>query len=980
MAISSRSKSRDRRRGTTAEWAVLFYLAGDLKTDPEHKNKEKSLAPSLQSDLMEILKAGASPEVRVAVQHDHPETGAARYLLPNRPLRKPVPTMRLGSPETGYSINSGSAEVLADFLRWGLAECPAKRVALVLGGFSALDPGGTPGEAVERVFTICRDDSAGTYMDAIDLGTVIRRVLREYDRELLDLLAIDSCQTQFLELAYELEGRVEVLLAPQSWVPDAGWDYNQVLKTWKQAARRQPGQLDAVSLARELVPEICQAYGAGKKTDRQASLVTSVPFVVSALDLRRLDDVARAFDTLCIAMLQVLGEGLIWEARELVRSLVTIDDTEALDCGSLFEILAATLEAMADESTQGWLGVTLERGAGASDCFRKFAAESLEQCLADKTDLRAASLETLADKSIQESLGVTLDDESDAALDGSVAAEVPDDWILRRQDLTRLRKWVRTLRSERPKEAGTQMLKQIGKGIRDRISKHEDWMGQRSRAKIVDAWLDGAVRTAVRLLPEARRIEYERQRGASASALRLARQARLCSSILFGTAATQGTDGDVEEDPGMVVAAESTAGEPKGWPRWSGVSLYRPPELDALMNSSYQGFRFHQRIHWAALLGAANLIEGHPRAMWRLISSLLATGAAGTRRDLLQRLTGTDSVIWGLRDQFEAMVPAPTLTLSLEQRPPQPSPAKKKQGALIAAETQPPAPRENYLLRLESANHGAVINEQVSRVQPRVMDRALRELDKLLAAPTTTAESLKRLRAIGGQLGDDIFQTLGEILEQARMKALEGSAHLAPHLQLQIPRELMGYPWELMHHNGKWLSEQFAIGRQVFMETGMARRVSRRGRGRVRPLIVGDPKLDLRVQKSGWRQLPGARAEAEQVAGLFEQLRHELGEMIDFDRKRDTRIHTRLTNQDLRDLLRHGNYDIIHFAGHGEFHADDPETSAWILSDGELWALELRNTLANHPAPPWLVYANACKTGMESRAATHKYQRNVFGL
>ncbi|MEO8496618.1 MAG: CHAT domain-containing protein, partial [Planctomycetota bacterium] len=37
-------------------------------------------------------------------------------------------------------------------------------------------------------------------------------------------------------------------------------------------------------------------------------------------------------------------------------------------------------------------------------------------------------------------------------------------------------------------------------------------------------------------------------------------------------------------------------------------------------------------------------------------------------------------------------------------------------------------------------------------------------------------------------------------------------------------------------------------------------------------------------------------------------------------------------------------------------------------------------TLANHPAPPWLVYANACKAGMESRAAAHKYQRNVFGL
>ena len=57
-----------------------------------------------------------------------------------------------------------------------------------------------------------------------------------------------------------------------------------------------------------------------------------------------------------------------------------------------------------------------------------------------------------------------------------------------------------------------------------------------------------------------------------------------------------------------------------------------------------------------------------PRALWRLVSSLLATGAAATRRDVLRRLTGPDSVIWGLREQFRVMAPAPTLTLSLENR------------------------------------------------------------------------------------------------------------------------------------------------------------------------------------------------------------------------------------------------------------------------------------------------------------------------
>lgn len=947
MATSSRPKS---------DWAVFIYLAGDLADDPVHGLK--SLATSLQDDLKEILRAGASREVRIAVQHDHPETGAARYLLPNHPLRKLEPTVFLGK------VDSGDSEVLADFLRWGLSECPAKRTALVLDGFSALDPGAADREGKRRVFTICRDDSAGGYLDVIELGTVIRQVLREYGREQLELLAIDSCQTQFLELAYELEGRVEVLLAPQNWVPEWGWDYAKVLDTWKEAARQDPEQLHTISLASQLVPVIIEAYRTGKNADQDRSSTPVGPYVVSALDLCHLDDVARAFDTLCIGMLQVLGEGLIWKARELVLKLLnqdgnqqrrrkatrkqeqSVDATQAYDCGSLFALLAASLEAMADESTQGWLGVTLERGSGvAFDRFRTVAVESLER------------------------------------LEQGIRGE---------KDLSRLGKWIRVLRSSKPVEGGRRMLKQLENGRRDRVRllqpghfDSESWSLESQRAHGFDIRLDEALKTALRLLPEDRQVEYERQRDAAASARRLAQQAKLSAEMLFGkewAELLKDPSPNTEKGPQMVVATASTDPVSAGWPRWSGVSLYRPPQLDALMNAAYQGFRFHQRIHWAALLGATNLIESHPRALWRLVSSLLATGSAGTRRDLLQRLTGPDSVIWGLRDQFQVMAPAPTLTLSLEQRRLTRSKVARKKVGAGATEEKQPSKRENYLLRLESASSGAVINEQLSRVQPKVMDRALRELDTLLAAPSSTVDSLRRLRAIGGLLGDDIFQTLGKILEDERRRALEESAHLTPHLQLQIPRKLMGYPWELMHHNGEWLSEQFAIGRQVFMETGMARRVSRRSRGRVRPLIIGDPVFDAEVTALGWRQLPGAQTEAEQVAVWFERLRQEVGEMIDFRRERDALIHTRLTNQEFRDLLRHGNYDIIHFAGHGVFYPDDPETSAWMLSDGELWALEIRNTLANQPAPPWLVYANACEAGMESRAMQRRYHGNVFGL
>jgi hypothetical protein len=261
---------------------------------------------------------------------------------------------------------------------------------------------------------------------------------------------------------------------------------------------------------------------------------------------------------------------------------------------------------------------------------------------------------------------------------------------------------------------------------------------------------------ASRLLPEERQFDLKRMQDAVESARRLAVQARQGTRALLGDPET--------EAPGLVLITKSVPPVVEGWPRWSGVSMYRPSQLDELMNDSYEQFAFHHRVHWAALLGAANLIEQPPRALWRLVSSLLATGSTGTRRDVLRRLTGSDSVVWGLRGQFQVMTPAPTLTLSLEQRNDQTrdsSPAGTK--------------AERYLLRLESTTRGAVVTEQDSRVQPDVMIRALNELNELLQRDVMTTSSLANLRAIGGLLGEDIFQALVRTLEDERQSVLEES-------------------------------------------------------------------------------------------------------------------------------------------------------------------------------------------------------------
>src|SRR4029079_14071976 len=111
----------------------------------------------------------------------------------------------------------------------------------------------------------------------------------------------------------------------------------------------------------------------------------------------------------------------------------------------------------------------------------------------------------------------------------------------------------------------------------------------------------------------------------------------------------------------------------------------------------------------------------------------------------------------------------------------------------------------------------------------------------------------RKLESLGETLGEDILQSLGETLAESHDKSRERI-----HLQLQLPRDLMEYPWELMHHKGGWLAEDFALGRQVFSRS-VSRNLTSRVPGPLRALVIGNPPTED-------VQLPYAAHEAEIIA------------------------------------------------------------------------------------------------------------------
>ncbi len=811
-------------------WTFLFYLCGD------HPAVDKQI----DRRLTEVARAGAGKDAYLVVQHDTPE-GACRYVLDRPGARgRPEPVARMGP------VDTGSARAAIDFLGWGLQQCPADRVAVVFAGIGIADPHsvkGHPDTDPAGLFAFCDDRSARDALDAAELQTVLAEVLRATGRERVDLVLFDMSNMQFLEVAYQLEGLVDFLAGPQTRMPDKGWPYARWLELWRGRPKKgAPDPVPARALAELVVDAAAEAY-----PDRRHTF--------SALDLRQLEHVARLFDALVLAVLQSLGDEVVWDARERValRIRERQDEVIAYDLRGMVELVRDQLGEAARHAVTKWFGK--------------------QEKLLQKRGIEAPRL-------------------------------------------------IR---------AGP------GRAPRGR-------------------WLEEVLPKVLPELPRRIQQEYPHILAQRERAAHLAQLAAQVLAVL--PAREEAPAGPGAPEPFVVRVGPGRAR--------CGVSVYRPRDLDNLRDSNYLRLSFHNRIHWAALLGAINLIQRHPRGLWRLVSAMLATAGGSAYNDLLNRLVGPGSVIGGIGEQFRSLSSPLGLTLSLER----------------ISEGRPPPERTYYRLRLERSGSGATVQEQNSRINPDSIDDALRGLEQLLQRPWLEPHELDYLHALGRTLGEDIIENLSTDLEQIRLAAERARPGDNLHLQMQLPRELMRYPWELMSDRRGMLSERYALGRQVFMPGGLTRRVPPRRPGPIRALIIGDPLLQWEA-KPGARPpapLPGAREEAEQIARLFERFADRLGNVVDFRRERDTRIHKALTKSEFRDLLRQGDYDLIHFAGHACFHKDDPESSAWILSDGPLWAKEMRNTLAWNEALPWLVYANACEAGMDSDRPKAPYQGEVFGL
>lgn len=188
-------------------------------------------------------------------------------------------------------------------------------------------------------------------------------------------------------------------------------------------------------------------------------------------------------------------------------------------------------------------------------------------------------------------------------------------------------------------------------------------------------------------------------------------------------------------------------------------------------------------------------------------------------------------------------------------------------------------------------------------------------------------------------------------------------------LKLIVDRSTASFPWEMACFHGRssqgeprWLGTDLRLSRQFRTTLLRAPGIIPPLNSRLRVLVIADPAPERELQ------LKGARAEGRRVVEILKAANDKkIGDStLDVDVQH--RIGAAECEQvEILALLLSGDFDIVHYAGHGDYDPSNPDTTGWVFGFGK--RLTARDIFRARKVPR-LVFANACFSGVvrEGRA------------
>ena len=269
-----------------------------------------------------------------------------------------------------------------------------------------------------------------------------------------------------------------------------------------------------------------------------------------------------------------------------------------------------------------------------------------------------------------------------------------------------------------------------------------------------------------------------------------------------------------------------------------------------------------------------------------------------------------------------------------------------------------PSTRVSFLrdaggIRAAAISETAVVSERMMPVDWALVDEIIGRM--------TDPEDAQMMRDLGG--------LMTRLFVPADFRDRLGTAD---RVIVEVDRETSRIQWEMMESFRQGASQEplgldSPLARQLRTSYSPTPSVEVRTGAILRALVIGDPG-----DPAQGLDLEGARHEALSVDRLLRSRGVQVDLLIgapNVPRTGELRGKEPATILNVLRLLDKNTYDILHYAGHGDFDADDPERRAgWIFGDRYFTSREL----ARVSRVPSLVVANACLSGRTSnvRAGT----------
>lgn len=208
------------------EWTMLLFLNG---------NNNLNIFGRL--NLLDMEKVGSTDQINIVTQWADIQYRKTQRLY----VTKSSDPTRITSPvieDLGPNVDMGDWRTLSEFIKWGVANYPAKRFFIVVWDHGT----GWHGLEQKQVTDISYDEISGHSISTPELGFAMEEAQRAIGHK-VDLYGSDACQMGMIEVATEMADSVDLYLGSEQNIPADGWPYSRFLEKWVLAPFISPREL-----------------------------------------------------------------------------------------------------------------------------------------------------------------------------------------------------------------------------------------------------------------------------------------------------------------------------------------------------------------------------------------------------------------------------------------------------------------------------------------------------------------------------------------------------------------------------------------------------------------------------------------------------------------------------------------------------------------------------------------------------------------